>query len=150
MQVSTTVVVTVSDESFDGQGLAADSGLAGTLVGDEVSRLLADPAVRLRMARLHAATGATAYLSQESYRPGKELDRLVRERDGTCRFPGCGSRRRGATSTMPWSSREGRPTSAISIASADDITASSTMRGGESTSPGTARSRGRVRRAVTT
>lgn len=90
VQVSTTVVVTVSDESFDGQGLAADSGLAGTLVGDEVSRLLADPAVRLRMARLHAATGATAYLSQESYRPGKELDRLVRERDGTCRFPGCG------------------------------------------------------------
>ena len=88
-QVSTTVVVTLSDETITTGALTAGSGLAGTLVGDEVTRVLADPTVRLRLARVDAGTGATAYLSQQTYRPGRELDRLVRERDGTCRFPGC-------------------------------------------------------------
>lgn len=92
-QVTTTVTVTVSDETLALCGdavVASEPGLSGTIVGAELVRLLSDPAVRLRLARLDSLTGSTAYLSTESYRPGKELERLVRERDGTCRFPGCG------------------------------------------------------------
>ena len=66
-----------------------DAGPCGWLLGDEVAALLRHPDTVIRLAKLDPGTGATAYLSSEGYRPGAALARLVRERDGTCRFPGC-------------------------------------------------------------
>ncbi|MFZ1288422.1 MAG: HNH endonuclease signature motif containing protein, partial [Candidatus Phosphoribacter sp.] len=64
-----------------------DVGTYGSLPSADVAALLADPDTRVR---LDPMTGATAFLANRSYRPGAELARLVRARDGTCRFPGCG------------------------------------------------------------
>ncbi|MCZ3387585.1 MAG: hypothetical protein LH645_00315 [Actinomycetia bacterium] len=69
-------------------------------------RLLADP-----------ATGTLTDLAEKGYRPSAALDRAVRARDVTCRFPGC---RRAADSagtdldhTVPWPVG---PTSAANLA----------------------------------
>jgi hypothetical protein len=80
--------------SGSGAGLGAGSGVidvgaCGWLLGDQVAAILRHPDTMIRLARLDPRTGATAYLSSDSYRPGAALARLVRERDGTCRFPGC-------------------------------------------------------------
>lgn len=66
-----------------------DIGSCGWLLGDEVAALLRHPDTLIRLAKLDPLTGATAYLSSQTYRPGAELARFVRDRDGTCRFPGC-------------------------------------------------------------
>ncbi len=72
-------------------------GGEGFEIGSHVSvrRLLTDP-----------ATGTLTDLDQKRYRPSAALDRAVRARDVTCRFPGC---RRSADSagtdldhTVPW------------------------------------------------
>jgi len=88
-QVTTTVTVALTDQTITTGALCADNALTGTLIGDQVTHLLTDPTTRLRLARLDPHTGATAYLTQQTYRPGRALERLVRARDGTCRFPGC-------------------------------------------------------------
>ncbi|MEO8106696.1 MAG: DUF222 domain-containing protein [Actinomycetes bacterium] len=71
-----------------------------------LSRLLADP-----------ATGSLVAISEKRYRPSAALDRAVRARDVTCRFPGC---RRAASApgtdldhTVPWPAG---PTSADNLA----------------------------------
>jgi hypothetical protein len=61
----------------------------GVLLPAHVTRILADPDVRVRLARAHPDTGAVDALAEKTYRPGAALARLVRARDGTCRFPGC-------------------------------------------------------------
>ena len=61
----------------------------GTLLPAQVSAILADPDVRIRLGRANPATGAADHLDERTYRPGAALARLVRARDGTCRFPGC-------------------------------------------------------------
>ncbi|MEO8105885.1 MAG: hypothetical protein ABI720_01080 [Actinomycetes bacterium] len=68
-------------------------------------RLLTDP-----------DTGSLVELSERQYRPSRRLDRSVRSRDVTCRFPGC---RRAATGssdldhTVPWPAG---PTAATNLA----------------------------------
>jgi hypothetical protein len=61
----------------------------GSLLPQQVTTILADPDVRLRLAATHPATGAVHLLDSTAYRPGAHLARQVRLRDGTCRFPGC-------------------------------------------------------------
>jgi len=81
---------------------------AGTGIGSHVSirRLLTDP-----------ATGVLTDVAERRYRPSAGLDRAVRARDVTCRFPGC---RRSADSsgtdldhTVAWPQG---PTSATNLA----------------------------------
>lgn len=77
-------------------------------VGDPAlwRRLLTDP-----------ATGTLVEQSEHEYRPSRRLDRTIRSRDVTCRFPGC---RRAATGgsdldhTVPWPAG---PTAATNLAS---------------------------------
>ncbi|MBK6443334.1 MAG: HNH endonuclease [Actinomycetales bacterium] len=66
-----------------------DTGPCGWLPTTEVAAILTHPDTLIRLARLHPTTGATTHLSTDTYRPGAALARLVRDRDGTCRFPGC-------------------------------------------------------------
>jgi len=79
-----------------GTGTGTTPG-TGIEMGSQVTvrRLLTDP-----------ATGALTDLGEKRYRPSAALDRAVRARDVTCRFPGC---RRSADSagtdldhTVPW------------------------------------------------
>ncbi|MGB8384384.1 MAG: HNH endonuclease signature motif containing protein, partial [Dermatophilaceae bacterium] len=61
----------------------------GLLLPAQVSALLADPDTIIRLGVANPHTGAVDILDEQTYRPGAKLDRLVRARDGTCRYPGC-------------------------------------------------------------
>lgn len=67
-----------------------------------------EPDIWARRLLTDASTGALLDIAEKQYRPSKGLDRAVRARDVTCRFPGC---RRSASSsasgtdldhTIPW------------------------------------------------
>ena len=53
-----------------------------------VNAILADPDTIFRLGTAHPHTGAVEHLDEQTYRPGAKLARLVRARDGTCRYPG--------------------------------------------------------------
>ncbi len=97
----------------------------GTGSNVSVRRFLTDP-----------STGTLTDVAEKRYRPSAALDRAVRARDVTCRFPGC---RRSADSAgtdldhaIPWP--EG-PTSAANLACcAGGTTASNTPPDGTSNS----------------
>ena len=59
--------------------------LTQTLLG-----ILTDPDVVLRLTRAEATTGVTVARDPHKYRPNAALAQRVRDRDRTCRFPGCG------------------------------------------------------------
>lgn len=59
----------------------------GALAPEIVARLLSDPDVTLRLARLDP--DGSIVQDPSSYRPSASLRRRVRSRDGGCRFPGC-------------------------------------------------------------
>ena len=63
----------------------------GSLLPADVVALLNDPDVTLRLARSDSVTGAIRWQDPATYRPGARTARAVRSRDGTCRFPGCGT-----------------------------------------------------------
>ena len=67
----------------------------GLLLPAQVSAILADPDTIIRLGRANPHTGAVDHLDEQTYRPGAKLARLVRARDGTCRYPGV--RHRGRT-----------------------------------------------------
>ena len=59
--------------------------LSAALVG-----VLTDPDVRVRITVADALTGVTLARDPRSYRPNAALAQRIRDRDRTCRFPGCG------------------------------------------------------------
>ena len=59
----------------------------GALAPDVVARLLSDPDVTLRLARLDP--DGSIVQDPKTYRPSASVRRRVRSRDGRCRFPGC-------------------------------------------------------------
>ena len=61
----------------------------GLLLPAQVNAILADPDTIIRLGTAHPDTGAVHTLEERTYRPGAALARLVRARDGTCRYPGC-------------------------------------------------------------
>ena len=87
----------------------------GELVGRDDTGL--GPHVSVRRLLTDPATGTLTDVDQKRYRPSAALDRAVRTRDVTCRFPGC---RRSADSagtdldhTVPWPAG---PTAATNLA----------------------------------
>jgi hypothetical protein len=62
----------------------------GWLLASALAELLTDPDLRIRITRADAVTGVTVARDPRVYRPNKALAARVRERDRTCRFPGCG------------------------------------------------------------
>jgi hypothetical protein len=65
--------------------------LLGSLLPSDVVALLSDPDTTIRLARSDSVTGAIRWQDPRTYRPGAATARAVRSRDGTCRFPGCGT-----------------------------------------------------------
>lgn len=63
----------------------------GSLLPADIAELLTDPDVTIRLSRSDSVTGATRWQDPQTYRPGARTARAVRSRDGTCRFPGCGT-----------------------------------------------------------
>ena len=59
----------------------------GALAPEAVARVLSDPDVTLRLARLDP--DGSIVQDPSTYRPSASVRRRVRSRDGGCRFPGC-------------------------------------------------------------
>lgn len=62
----------------------------GWILSATLVQLLTDPDIVLRVTRADALTGVTVARDPHAYRPGAALAARVRDRDRTCRFPGCG------------------------------------------------------------
>ncbi|KRC89904.1 hypothetical protein ASE25_10305 [Terrabacter sp. Root85] len=62
----------------------------GWMLSDVLAEVLSDPDVALRVTRADALTGVTVARDPAIYRPNAALAQRVRDRDRTCRFPGCG------------------------------------------------------------
>ncbi|HET7800727.1 MAG TPA: hypothetical protein VFL38_09915 [Humibacillus xanthopallidus] len=62
---------------------------AGWILSSTLVDILSDPDIRLRVTRADALTGVTVARDPSVYRPNAALARRVRDRDRTCRFPGC-------------------------------------------------------------
>jgi len=60
------------------------------MLSEALAELLTDPDVALRVTRADALTGVTVARDPAIYRPNVALAQRVRDRDRTCRFPGCG------------------------------------------------------------
>ena len=63
---------------------------AGWILSAALVEVLTDPDVVLRLTRADALTGVTVARDPLLYRPNAALAQRVRDRDRTCRFPGCG------------------------------------------------------------
>lgn len=88
-RVSAVINVTIPVDSL--AGLVDTPGTVsgfGVLPADVARRLAAGDA-RWRHVLIHSVTGAVLDVGTLSYRPPAAMARLVRLRDGTCRFPGC-------------------------------------------------------------
>jgi hypothetical protein len=81
--------VTIPIESL--AGLSEDPGVINGfgVIPAEVARRLAAGDARWRHVLTCRSSGAVLDVGTLSYRPPAALDRHVRLRDGTCRFPGC-------------------------------------------------------------
>jgi hypothetical protein len=62
----------------------------GWLLTRTLLEVLTDPDVVLRLTRADAMTGVTVSRDPAGYRPNAALAQRIRDRDRTCRFPGCG------------------------------------------------------------
>ncbi len=87
--VSTEIHVTIPIDSLAGLSdtPAVVNGL-GVIPADVARRLAAGDA-RWRHVLVSSSSGAVLDVGSRSYRPPAALERQVRLRDGTCRFPGC-------------------------------------------------------------
>lgn len=61
----------------------------GVLPWSGIGSLATSFATQISIASCDPATGALTGMATEVYRPPSALDRFVKDRDGTCRFPGC-------------------------------------------------------------
>ena len=64
--------------------------LVGIILNPAITALLADPDTRIHLHGSDLHTGAIVVHDPTTYRPNQRLRRIVRARDGHCRFPGCG------------------------------------------------------------
>jgi hypothetical protein len=62
----------------------------GWMLAPVLAEVLSDPDVVLRVTRADALTGVTVARDPATYRPNAALAQRIRDRDRTCRFPGCG------------------------------------------------------------
>ena len=61
----------------------------GVVPWSGIGSLATSFATQISIASCDPATGALTGMATEVYRPPSALDRFVKDRDGTCRFPGC-------------------------------------------------------------
>jgi hypothetical protein len=61
----------------------------GALPWSGIGSLATSFATQISIASCDPANGALTGMATEVYRPPSALDRFVKDRDGTCRFPGC-------------------------------------------------------------
>jgi len=61
----------------------------GIVLNEHLTTLLANPDTLIRIHAADPATGTLTRHDPTTYRPGAQLARAVRARDGTCRMPGC-------------------------------------------------------------
>lgn len=61
----------------------------GWVLAAALADLLTDPDLRIRITRADALTGLTVARDPRVYRPNRALAARIRDRDRTCRFPGC-------------------------------------------------------------
>jgi hypothetical protein len=87
--VSAVVNVTIPVDSLAGLVDTPGTVSGFGIVPAGVARRLAAGDARWRDVLTHAVTGAVLDVGTLSYRPPAAMARLVRLRDGTCRFPGC-------------------------------------------------------------
>jgi hypothetical protein len=87
--VSTQVNVTIPIDSLAGLSEHPGTVSGYGIIPADVARRLAAGDARWRAVLIQGATGAVLDVSPWAYRPRSALDRHVRLRDATCRFPGC-------------------------------------------------------------
>lgn len=61
----------------------------GWVLAAALADLLTDPDLRIRITRADALTGVTVARDPRVYRPNRALAARIRDRNRTCRFPGC-------------------------------------------------------------
>lgn len=61
----------------------------GAVPWSGIGSLATSFATQISIASCDPANGALTGMATEVYRPPSALDRFVKNRDGTCRFPGC-------------------------------------------------------------
>jgi hypothetical protein len=87
--VSTQLNVTIPVDSLAGLSDSPGTVSGYGVIPADLARRLAGGDARWRAVLVQRATGAILDVSPWAYRPRAALDRHVRMRDATCRFPGC-------------------------------------------------------------
>lgn len=87
--VSTEIHVTIPIDSLAGLTDAPAEVNGFGIIPTDVARRLAAGDARWRHILVEAGSGAVLDVGTRSYRPSASIDRHVRLRDGSCRFPGC-------------------------------------------------------------
>jgi hypothetical protein len=87
-QISVNVVVT-ADSLLESEAEPGWVTGVGALPPDEVTAVLLAGETTWRRLMADETTGVLTDVSERQYRPSHRLDRAVRTRDLTCRFPGC-------------------------------------------------------------
>ena len=87
--VSTQVNVMIPVDSLAGLSETPGTVSGYGVIPADLARRLAGGDTRWRAVLVHRSTGAVLDVSPWAYRPRAALDRHVRLRDATCRFPGC-------------------------------------------------------------
>ncbi len=87
--VSTQLNVTIPVDSLAGLSDSPGTVSGYGVIPADLARRLAGGDTRWRAVLVQRATGAVLDVSPWAYRPRAALDRHVRLRDATCRFPGC-------------------------------------------------------------
>ena len=87
-QVAVNVVVT-AETLLETESTPAWVSGVGPVTPDEATALMLAGETTWRRLMADDVTGVLTDVSERRYRPSAQLDRAVRARDGTCRFPGC-------------------------------------------------------------
>jgi len=104
------LLVLAPDHTVNGGDQPAWLAGVGPITAQQTRELLADPVTEVLPNATHATGSGRAGPPEQSYHPSAALQRKIRARDVTCRFPGCRRSAFGTHSgtdldhTLPWPS----------------------------------------------